>query len=904
MRNHPRSSGGTRLGWLGLIASLGLRRPKLALALALAVIVGCGAIAWDLPVSTSRYALVSADNPFQARLLGFFEKFGYPDALVLVLSGGDAETRRKAVDLLTQRYAEEPELSGRVLGRVDVDNVAELLFLFQPEALAEMRKRSDLEPAELIEGGIPAWLKVVEDQLDRGSKGETDDDEEAAPPTDAEIEKGFRNLEKLIRAFDTQLRGGDAMKELPELDGIDLPQDETVDDEGYLVSSDGKYHFVALFPKLPGAEGYQVKPMVDQVRRIRDELDLGAVEARLTGMPALVADELVVVERGIMQTSGATTVGILLLLLLAFRSFRYTFLALIPLGVGVVLTLAGVRLVFGGLNLVTSSFIPVLLALGIDFGVYVLSRYGEGVREGEKTLTAIRGALVRAGPGMLMGAVTTMMAFLMVTTTEFTAYSELGVITAGGLALMLVVTFMLLPALILMAGRGKKIRSPELAGMGHVAPIIRMGRWVIPAVAIVAAALGSLTFSKIGFNARYFDFLPEETESAWALAQIERDKQLSPVQASSPTTGVEEARKLAERLRALPSVGAVQTATDVLPELTPQRLEALRQGFSGLSRDPDFDKLRNRERSTKEVVDAVRDLIDLLDEIAFKLRQVERSTLVVDETKAAAKQLKELLEKMPADAPSLAEAERAVADVLERAWSTGKRIAERGHYVPSDLPSVFRARFMSKDGTGLAVFSNPAHDIWNADNARRFSDEVRGVDPEATGLAVTVYEHTRMIKEGFTRASLLAASLVLVVLLVGFRRLHDAVFALLPVAVGFLWMLGFMGVAHIDFDVANVVALPLILGVGVDAGAHMVHRWRESADHHGGVARLDDVIRGTGAAVLMASTTTALGFATLMLGDYGGMKTLGLSMTVGVIGCLIAAVLVLPSVWVLTKKAE
>jgi predicted RND superfamily exporter protein len=83
----------------------------------------------------------------------------------------------------------------------------------------------------------------------------------------------------------------------------------------------------------------------------------------------------------------------------------------------------------------------------------------------------------------------------------------------------------------------------------------------------------------------------------------------------------------------------------------------------------------------------------------------------------------------------------------------------------------------------------------------------------------------------------------------------------------------------------------------------MMHRWRESADAHGGVAELDDLIRGTGAAVLMASTTTAVGFATLMIGDYGGMKTLGLSMTVGVIGCLFAAVLVLPAVLVLTKKA-
>src|SRR5690606_6866223 len=159
----------------------------------------------------------------------------------------------------------------------------------------------------------------------------------------------------------------------------------------------------------------------------------------------------------------------------------------------------------------------------------------------------------------------------------------------------------------------------------------------------------------------------------------------------------------------------------------------------------------------------------------------------------------------------------------------GRRVADRGHYVPGALPKDLRARLMSKDGTGLAVYSNPAPDNRNANNARPFREEIRDDDPGATDLPVTVYEHMRMIKDGLTRASLMAGSLVLVVLLIGFRRLHDALFALLPVAVGFLWMLGFMGVADIDFDVANVVALPLILGVGVDSGAHMMHRWRESA---------------------------------------------------------------------------
>ena len=160
-------------------------------------------------------------------------------------------------------------------------------------------------------------------------------------------------------------------------------------------------------------------------------------------MPALGVDELSTVEKGLMQSSWATTLAILLLLYGAFRSLRYTVLTLLPLGIGLVITLAAVLPTFGGLNLVTSSFVPVLLALGIDFGVYVLSRYGEQVRAGDSPKLAIVQAIKLAGPGVVIGSATTVMAFLLTTRTEFTAYSQLGFIVSMGLLFMVLATFII-----------------------------------------------------------------------------------------------------------------------------------------------------------------------------------------------------------------------------------------------------------------------------------------------------------------------------------------------------------------------------------------------------------------------------------------------------------------------------
>lgn len=883
---------------LGRVARLGLVNPKLTVAISLALLALSVAFVFDMPISTSRYKLVADDNPYQARMVAFFERFGYPDSLVMVVGGGDAPARREVVDALTDKLEQEPELSDRTLGRIEASHVAELLLLFKPDALKELRGRMDGDPAALIEGGLPSWIDALNQQLEAGLEGD-----EALPEKDEEA--GLEQLASLLRALDARLGGGDASAQLPGLrDEIALPKGATVDDHGYLTTADGQHHLIAMFPTLPGMEGSQVKPLVDKVRAIRDATPLGGVEAKLTGLPAFVADEVTIVQSGLTWTSVVTSGLIMLLLLLAFRSKRYTILSLIPLGVGLVLTLAVTRWLFGGLNLITSSFVPVLLALGIDFGVYVLSRYGELVRTGGGTESAIHGALVKAGPGIVMGAVTTMAAFLMTTVIEFTAYSELGVITAVGLALMVAVTFLLLPALILLAGRGEKIESPELGGVNKLPALVRRGKVVVPAAALVLSLVLATFIGRITFNARYFDFLPEHTETTWGLERIEADPALSPVQANTGVDGVEAARELADKLRALETVGSVQSATDLLPPLDEVGLEALRAGFADVDRQPDFDALRQRARSAEEVSQKLSKLGDTLDEVGFAMRQADRKTEALDEVKKALASVRQRVGAMPADAPQIADAEKDIANMLERAWTTARAVAERGHYLPTDLPVVFRARFVSKDGQALAVFANPAGDIWDADQAAQFAADVQRVDPSISGLAVTVHEHMRMIKEGFAKSTMLSVAAVFVVLLIGFRRIHDMLFAMVPVAFAVVWMLGVMGVAGMRFDVANIVALPLITGVGIDAGAHMMHRWRQSADAHGGIAHIDEVLRGTGAAVLMASLTTATGFAALMLADYGGMKTLGLTMTIGIIGGLCASLLLLPALLVLVKKAQ
>lgn len=883
------------------MANLGIGRPWTVLLVTLALVALSATLIPGIQFSTSRYRLVSPDNVYQKRLIRFWDRFGYPDAPVLVVSGGTPPERRRLVDALVRRLQQEADLRGRVLGRVGPEEIAEVLLFHQPALLSMLHERMGpgFDLAELIEGGLPAWFRALTARIERGLESQE-------PQEDADA--SLRQFAALLRVFRDEASGAGAKDRLSSFADTERQKRRRgLDEEGYLVGNANRHHVIALFPALPGMEGHQVKPLVDRIRRIRDEVlardGFAGLTVHVTGMPALVTDELEIVQQGLNQTSLASTVGILAILLFFFRSVRYTILSLVPLGTGVVATLAAVRLIYGELNLLTSSFVSVLLGLG-DFGVYLLRRYSE-VRHHADGPTAVREAFVHAGPGVVTATVTTSLAYLTTTTTEFTAFAELGVITTVGLVLMVLLTFVLMPPLVSLWGHGTLPPAPEVPGMTLLARVVRRFPKTVIATGTLLTVLGGALGLGIRFNGRYFDFLPTTTESAIGLKQLERDPNTSPIFANLVASSIEEARQMTAALRRLPSVVEVQSPTDLLPPLDEQRLAALRKGFAALGRFPDFERLRNRGTTVSELLPAVSALGDAIDEVAFALRQGGRSTQAADEVKEVLSSLKQVLRGLPDDGrEALRLAEADVASILERALTTARNVAQRGSYLPQDLPELFRVRFVSRDGSAVTVYAYPAGDIWQREVSKRFAHDVESVHPEATGTAVSVYQHERMIVEGFLRAAMMALVLVIAVLWIDFHDVKDTALAIIPLIAGWMWMLGSMRVADLTFNVANIVVLPLLLGLGIDAGAQIIHRYRDSIEEHGGKATLSDLICGTGSAILTTYVTTIMGFAALMVADYGAMLSLGLVMTIGLGCCLIASLLVLPAVLVVLDLVE
>jgi predicted RND superfamily exporter protein len=879
------------------VALFGARRPFAALAVGLVTTIALGSLIPFLKISTSRRDLVSEENENQRRTVEFDEKFGYPNAPVVVVTGGTVEERRRVVDEVSAELRTLPGLEQKVLGRIGPEDVAEVLLFQDPESIAKALPES--AHAAKIRDGLPGFATALDAQMQAGLDGEV--------PTQEDLRQGFDRLGALFDALTAEVSGDSGMTKLLDADDSrDLGP--AVDDAGYLNGSQNN-HFIALFPPLEGDEGYQVRPVVRSIREARDRAmaraDAPDVRADVTGLPALVTDELAMIERDLAVTSIASSVALFLTLFWAFRSFRQSLVSFLPLGFGTLVTFGIVQLVLGKLNLITASFTSVLLGLG-DFGVHIQTRYSELLRKGATPKDAMEKAMLGAGPGLVVGTITTAVAFLTCIVTEFTAFAELGFITSVGLVVMLGGTYLLVPSAVLIL-LGKKPRpSPELPGFRLLAAFVRTHPRKILAASILSALVIACWLPGLRFNGRYFDFLPKDTESARGLDQLSKDDIVSPFVANVRVSSLEEARTVAAALREKDeTVASVETPSDLLPELTPARLAAVKKVLSALEVDGapiDLARVAEQPVNREALSKALGGLIDTLDEVQFAAKNGGRDTAPIDAAKSKLKGLADAVKS--ADGAKLDAVQRKLFLLLARATEAARRVVTRGSYLPADLPPAFQHRFVSKDQTELALFVHPRGDIWEVERAERFTADVKSVSDRTSGIATTLAEHPTMIIRGFERATLLAAVLVVLILTVSFRRASDVLVASLPLVLGTLIMLGAIPLMGLDFNHANMVVLPLLLGLGVDAAAHIMSRFRQSQEEHAGVASLDDMLAGTGSAVFVAALTTVWGFSVMMLAEYRAMFGMGLIMTVGMSATLILSLVTLPATLVLLKKAK
>lgn len=891
------------------ILEIVLRAPRMTLAGALLLALASLYPLAQLDISTSRKALVSPDHPVQANLMRFQSRFASTDIPILVAQGSDVQSRRAALTRACSQIKQALRLQdAQVFCRLTPRNMAPIALTQSWELINGLVEATqDIDDLDaFVADGWAAWLPFVHKRA-----------RTAVMQTQLNLFNPDQAREKLNQAFTllTGLaRGSDALRQHSQgNDPFEKLFDEPssgLDEAGFLTSPDGTALIAPLLIEFDSDEIQAFRPTIETIRDVLSKIRASSpasLELGVTGIPALNVDEYHSIERGLWQSSIATTLGILVLFWLGFRSLKTIIIAFIPLGLGVLLTLSGAQLHFGGLNLITSSFISILLGLGIDLPVHWLSRVRESQQSGSSLGAAIADAQIHAGRGIITGTLTTTLCFLTLARSEFTAFAELGLITALGLVLMLATTFTVLPsAQLLLPADSAPARSGSFSTFlkGYATGIARYAR-VILGLGLVLSLLGVMVFQELGFHYRYLDFVPKDTESARLLTQFEESQSSGINQATVEVPTIEEGRTLSASLGELGTVKEVTGLHNVYFEPTTERLDTLK-GF--------FDRFSNRDAIPSRPIPIFEDATLLSETLLELLRSAKFGSLLAsrlspekaDDWKALEKSLQtnyqDAVKRPEAYQQSLKVMSTSTESLLIRGLAPLLQLDQDGSWNKVQPPEHLAHRYLSKDGQSVALVITPNEDIWQGKSAAQFIEEVKVLAPQIAGFATMLYEHSHMVISGFQLGALIASLLVVFLLWFDFRSLRDALTCLLPLMMGWCWMFVGMRVFGLELNVANIVVLPLILGIGVDTAVHIMHRVREEESKNQR-ASLAVVISGTGQAVLFAALTTMVGFAGLTVADNGAMKSLGYLMVLAILSTLGSSLVILPA-WLSLRRTD
>jgi predicted RND superfamily exporter protein len=211
-----------------------------------------------------------------------------------------------------------------------------------------------------------------------------------------------------------------------------------------------------------------------------------------------------------------------------------------------------------------------------------------------------------------------------------------------------------------------------------------------------------------------------------------------------------------------------------------------------------------------------------------------------------------------------------------------------------DLPAALHDRFVGVSGKYLLMV-HPKEDVWQRENQKKFIAQLRTIDPNVTGTPIQLYEYTTLLKNSYEQAARYSLLAISILVFLHFRSPLSVALALVPVGVGFVWLGGLMGWLNIPLNPANIMTLPLVIGIGVTNGIQILNRFAEEQTP-------SILARSTGKAVLVSGLTAIAGFGSLMLGKHQGIQSLGYVMSMGLATCMIAGLTFLPALLTLITR--
>ncbi|MEC8320332.1 MAG: MMPL family transporter [Planctomycetota bacterium] len=861
--------------WVDPLARLivGAALPVVVVAILLAVAGGVLA-ANRLHLDADTNHLIAEDRPFMEPFLGWLDEFGDLEYLFVVVDPkGDDAAADAAVRELVPRLREVPGVP-EVHGWVSVEEQWRLAPRGMPA--------EDL--SELVAGGEA--LALLASEADAGLV----------------LDRGLDHLDRLsgfgaISLSDDERRSlgtngillveSIAASTVPGIDDLAAPGPDSLGSprtEEFLVNPDGSLRFIEVLPRKDFGRLDAIAEPLAQIRRVMRDVESRhpTIEIGITGKPVLQADELATSDADMTRCATGAFLVIAVMFTWVFRGVRRPLLIVLAFACAFGWTYGAATLLVGRLNLLSIVFMLVLVGVGLDYGVHVVSRW-IAARRTLDVEASVRDVLATAGVGNLYGAATSAGVFLLGLATDFGGLRELGLIAGTGLLLCMVAMVVVLPALLVLLDRRV---PPPLEADDDSSPAVRSqpgrtGLVVVIIATIVSSGLGWIAVKFDRFEENLLELQAVGLESVEWEHRVLADSTSASWFAASIVDSIAEVERVTEAAEASTEVGAVRSVLDLVQRPSAERDRDRAALAAAVDADPgdlapgtpiDARRLRTAAGRVRSLAGLARDIdpgaADRLAGIEARLTALARG---LDESPASADAVTVAIDAARRRA-------RAAVLAMRDGATTGLREA---------LPGAVRARLVAPSGRFM-VSLVPANDVWSPEPMARFVTAIRAIDPDVTGVPITQYESLRDMRRAFLTMAILSTGLVLVLVAIDFRRVRPVLVAMTSLAVGLLWTIGVASALGVHLNVANFFAVPILIGIGIDSAIHMLHRADECGD-----GPLD--FRGTRGAVIVTALTTGIGFGSLVFAQHRGLESLGLVMAIGSACCLLSTIVLLPT---------
>ena len=877
--------------WLAWLADSVMAHPRWwvvpqLLLFVLAVIFTANRLEFKL----DRSDLVSADDEEHRNYLELIKEFPLQKEMVVVVESENRERNRQFVERLGAKLEAETNLFIDVFYKGDLKLLGDKALLFLPEqdlrALGDQLRTYRPFLDQFTQAtNLVSLVNLMNRQIRTADQSAT---------ANADLINALPAIRRILdQAADSLTRPG--VPPSPGLAALFGGGGEA-ESQMYITFANDSLYLVTVRARSSAVVN-------DAIRRLRaliaeTKLEVPGMTVGATGENLLEFDEMQQSQRDSLRASVVAFVLCGLIFIFGYQETGRPLKAVFCLLIGLGLTMGFTTLAVGHLNILTITFAPILIGLSIDFGVHLITRYEEELRRGREQREAMHLAMVNTGRGIFSGALTTAGAFFAMAVTEFKGIREMGIICGGGMLVSLVPMMTLLPVLLL---RGRqnvldhfKANRPgwtnRLEGCFLRHPVATL------AFGVVVTGLALWHLPRV-----YFDYnllnLQSRDLPAVALSRklIESDSR-SVLYAAVQVGSMQEALELEAKLRTLPTVssvnfGGIDEMSRYLTEdqsLKLRLVDEIRRDIGGLRfAPPDTNRVALDQLgaalyslgaymglAAEAVGDAPKDAALKAELLALRQSSLSLTQRMNDE---------DLL--VPYE--KLAQFQVHLFNDIRETFEAIRRQDTRAPLRIEDLPAALRDRFIGVTGRWLLQIY-PKEDVWVREHQGEFVKELRTVTRAVTGSPVEQWEYTSLLAQSYVEAALYALAAIAVLVAIHFRRLSLVVFSLLPVFLGAVWTGGVMGAIDLPLNPANIMTLPLVVGIGVTNGIHLLNRFVEE-----GSASL--VSKSTGKAVIVSGLTTIAGFSSLILGQHQGIESLGLVMSLGVAACMVVALTVLPA---------